>query len=55
MTKADSPAGGIPFGYLYDRVTGKNTKVLWGYGRILWQKPDGRDTQEVEKELTIRL
>ncbi len=55
MTRADSLTGGTPFGWYHDRVEGKITRDLWGYGRNLWYEPGERYTLEVEKDLTLRL
>lgn len=55
LTRADSLAGGTPFGWHFDRVEGKKSRDLWGYGRNLWYEPGDRYTLEVEKNVTIRI
>ena len=54
LTETDTLAGGTPFGWYYDRIEGKSTRDLWGYGKTLWYQPNDSYTLECEWELTTK-
>jgi hypothetical protein len=54
LTPADSLVGGTPFGKHYDRLEGKRTRDLWGYGRNLWYDPQDSYTLQSEWDLTLQ-
>ncbi|MCZ6672446.1 MAG: hypothetical protein O7C75_05835 [Verrucomicrobia bacterium] len=55
LTETDTSNGGIPFGWYYDQVEGKQTRDLWTYGRNLWYEPGDRYTLECEWARTIKV
>jgi hypothetical protein len=54
LTETDTRVGGTPFGWYYDRVAGRSTRDLWGYGKTLWYQPDDKYTIENEWDLTTK-
>jgi hypothetical protein len=53
LNETHSLAGGTPFGWHYDQVTGAMTRDRWGYKRTLWYQPRDSETLNVEWNLTI--
>ncbi|NJM75680.1 MAG: hypothetical protein HC852_07735 [Acaryochloridaceae cyanobacterium RU_4_10] len=54
-TKEEASTGGKPFGHHYDRIEGKMTRDLWGYGRNPFYKPKDRHTLECELKVMQEL